>query len=233
MGHNIFACKRPVFIAKNSFDLEHQFTTIVEAMSLDSLRKLAIAKQQEISGDEMMQMRSMKMEMAELLRPCRESMQSVEESEGAESKGEDAIEEMESLMFMIETLKFGCAGLAFTIMCAYLGHSGRKSILLNNNYVTLGKMPDMAGLHRNFNCGQMCLRMQLKSSSKKLKLGFFKIIWQIPLTNTNPGLKLLGSTRLKRRMWSYKVREENAELRARNANLEMQKEAIWTQLMVQ
>ncbi|MCO5556383.1 hypothetical protein L7F22_009931 [Adiantum nelumboides] len=42
----------------------------------------------------MMQNRSMKVAMTELLRPCRESIQSVEESEGTESGGDNAVEEM-------------------------------------------------------------------------------------------------------------------------------------------
>ncbi|MCO5547867.1 hypothetical protein L7F22_001319 [Adiantum nelumboides] len=51
--------------------------------------------QQEIGEEEMTQMRSMKMAMAELLRPHRETIQSMEESDGAESGGDDIVEEME------------------------------------------------------------------------------------------------------------------------------------------
>ncbi|KAI5070339.1 hypothetical protein GOP47_0014682 [Adiantum capillus-veneris] len=64
-------------------------------MSFDSLRKPADAKQQELSGEEMPQTCSMKMAMVEILCLRRESMQTVEESETAESGGEVDLEEME------------------------------------------------------------------------------------------------------------------------------------------
>ncbi|MCO5586817.1 hypothetical protein L7F22_040761 [Adiantum nelumboides] len=54
-----------------------------------------VPKQLELSEEEMTQKHSMKVAIAELLRPCRESIQRVEESEGVESGGDDAVEEME------------------------------------------------------------------------------------------------------------------------------------------
>ncbi|MCO5602702.1 hypothetical protein L7F22_056838 [Adiantum nelumboides] len=64
-------------------------------MSSESFKKFATAKQQEIGEEEMTQTCSMKMAMAELLHPHRESIQSRKESKGAKSGGDNAVEEME------------------------------------------------------------------------------------------------------------------------------------------
>ncbi|MCO5550236.1 hypothetical protein L7F22_003719 [Adiantum nelumboides] len=63
-----------------------------DAMVFDALKKPAGAWHQDFTSEAMMQTRSMKVAMAELLRPRRDSKQSVEESEGVESGDEDAME---------------------------------------------------------------------------------------------------------------------------------------------
>ncbi|MCO5548972.1 hypothetical protein L7F22_002436 [Adiantum nelumboides] len=82
------------YTQKNSYS-ERQFTASENAMFFDALRKPTGARQQEFASAAMTQTRSMKVAMAELVRPRRDSMHNVEESEGAEWGGEDAVEELE------------------------------------------------------------------------------------------------------------------------------------------
>ncbi|MCO5592026.1 hypothetical protein L7F22_046020 [Adiantum nelumboides] len=94
-AHTYFACKYPTFVAKRGFAIVRKLSITFDAMSFEAFQKSAAPKLLELSEGEMMQTRSMKVAMEELLRPRRESIQSVAISEGVEFGRDDDVEEME------------------------------------------------------------------------------------------------------------------------------------------
>ncbi|MCO5602425.1 hypothetical protein L7F22_056557 [Adiantum nelumboides] len=156
-------------------------------------KKYAAPKQLELSEEEMMQTHSMKVAMAELLRPWRESIQSVEESEGAESGGDDAVEEMEV------DEKFDMRDRET---------EGVTRVLISDADVDV-------------------LKKEVFDYTKELwskVAGLFQDHMAKPIDKYRSWFEAVGE---------HKVREENAELRAWNTELEMKLESIRKELLEQ